>query len=106
MKKTRAKYDGTATKRLADFVRGRTGIARDMVVAAFPSVDMSALALLVELGYVARTPRGNPNGGAVLAAYREAKREEWDARRAAKRREKLAKLEARIAALREQEAAQ
>lgn len=52
MAKKKRAYDMTMMIRLADFVRGRTGIPRAQLRAAFPTASTSVVSLLTALGHV------------------------------------------------------
>lgn len=87
----RKSYDSQASVRIANFVRGRTGIPRAMIRAAFPSISPTVIAILSALGHV--------EGGEGLRspdrlARLELAREERAARLAAQAPERAAKKEA------------
>ena len=92
MTKAKRQVDLDASKRIADFMRGRKDIPQAMLVAAFPRISGSQISLLRALGHIEQKTR--VRNGYNFAAYHESKREERKAAKVAKLEAELAKLRA------------
>lgn len=92
-KRARRQYDNDVSKRMADFVRGRTNVPREMFQAAFPHTSGGVVALLHELGFVGP---GRPRGHRFTDEQRAKAQATLRAKRVAKR---VAKLRAQLSAL-------